>query len=45
MNEQLTAAIDFHSIFYHTVEINGDQNILQNIFCSVQKPKEPHRFV
>ncbi len=30
--KQLMVAIDFHSIFFHTMQVNGYQQLFANIF-------------
>ncbi len=43
VTKQLTLAIDLHSIFFHTMEINsysqlfGYRNLQNTLFCSQQK--------
>jgi len=43
---QLFGTIDFHSIFFSTMEVNGAKQlvpiVLQNIFICVQQKKETH---
>ncbi len=46
LTKQLTVAIDFHSNFFHTIEVNGYRKLVTNIieyviFCTQQK-KESH---
>ncbi len=46
--KQLMAPVDFYSIYFHTIDINGDQQLFSSskffeIFCCVQHNKETYR--
>ncbi len=48
VTKQLLVAIEFHSIFSHTMEVNGYRHlfgyILQNNLFCVQQKKETHTY-